>query len=606
VDIAAIGETQNGKRELRLFRNVGPDGFRDVTHEAGLDRVTLGKAVGLYTADVDADGAVDLLLTQEDRGPVLLRNEIGQHNNFIRLVLKGLADSKTAIGTKIEVFAGTLYQRWELSPSAYLGQNSTELIAGLGEEKAPDVVRLLWPTGVVQDEIEVAAKQRTAITEIDRRGSSCPVLFAWDGKHYQFVTDMLGAGVLGHWVSPTEKNIPDPTEYVKLEGVSPVRKNGLLSFRLMEPLEEAVFIDALKLLAVDHPADADVYPNEYFASQPPYADFKVISSRDAVPPAGAWDDTGRNVLPLLLHRDKRYPNDFKVLQWAGFTKPHSIELKLPTPYTGGPLRLLMNGYIEYFTATSMYAAHQAGVDPFAPYVEALGPDGKWAKVIDDMGFPAGLPRTMVADLSGKLPRGTQRIRLTTNLQIYWDQVLVDTTADNAVPATVTGAKLASAKLAFHGYPRMIEASSPGDVRFVYDEASPTGPFARQPGAYTRTGDVLSLVSSTDDKFAVFGSGDELQLDFDPASLPPLKPGWKRDYFFFANGYEKDMDFYAADGLTVGPMPFGAMSTYPYPSSQHYPEDTDHLNYQLEFNSREFSGTEPPSYRFVYPQSKRQH
>jgi hypothetical protein len=138
------------------------------------------------------------------------------------------------------------------------------------------------------------------------------------------------------------------------------------------------------------------------------------------------------------------------------------------------------------------------------------------------------------------------------------------------------------------------------VRFVYEQTSATGPFARQPGAYTRTGDVHSLLSAIDDKFAVFGSGDELQLDFDPTSLPPLRHGWKRDYFFFADGYEKDMDFYAADGLTVGPMPFQKMSVYPYPSSQHYPDDTDHLQYELNYNTRHFSGTESRSYRFAYP------
>ena len=56
----------------------------------------------------------------------------------------------------------------------------------------------------------------------------------------------------------------------------------------MEPLEEAVYLDQVRLLAVDHPADVEVYPNEYFASNPPYPEFKVVVSRDARPPAGAW------------------------------------------------------------------------------------------------------------------------------------------------------------------------------------------------------------------------------------------------------------------------------------------------------------------------------
>jgi hypothetical protein len=84
--------------------------------------------------------------------------------------------------------------------SGYLGQNSPYLTIGLGQAKEADVVRMLWPTGVLQDEIEVAANKVQNITEMDRRGSSCPTLFAWDGHEYQLVGDMLGAGVVGHWI----------------------------------------------------------------------------------------------------------------------------------------------------------------------------------------------------------------------------------------------------------------------------------------------------------------------------------------------------------------------------------------------------------------------
>ena len=47
--------------------------------------------------------------------------------------------------------------------------------------------------------------------------------------------------------------------------------------------------------------------------------------------------------------------------------------------------------------------------------------------MDDMGFPAGGPRTMTADLTGKLPHGTRKIRITTNLQVYWDSILISRT-----------------------------------------------------------------------------------------------------------------------------------------------------------------------------------
>ena len=639
VDLVAVGETKDGKGEVRLFRNLGPDGFKDVTAETGLDKIQLKEPRAIIVGDYDNDGAVDLLITQNHGPAVLLRNEGGNKNNSLRLALKGLNDNKSAIGTKVEVFSAGLRQKIEVyGSSGYLGQNSPYLTIGLGQAKEADVVRMLWPTGVLQDEIGVAANKRQDFLEMDRRGSSCPTLFAWDGHEYQLVGDMLGAGVVGHWIAAShgniERNIARPTESIKLDRSALREKDGKLSFRFMEPLEESVYLDQVKLLAVDHPADVDVYPNEYFASNPPYPPFKVVLSnyKDARPPAGAWDEHGHNVLPdLLAHR---YFGDFKVLSFMGFTEPHTLELDLGEPYRGGPLWLLMHGEIEYFSATSMYAADQAHLRPFAPNVEAedvrfgaaqrfgaaishvsgsaaLAAEGKsakgtWVRVIDDMGFPGGGARTMTADLTGKLPLGTRRIRITTNLQIYWDNILISRTSQETSQDTIhdqsarlTPLPLARAELNFHGFPLKIEDQPPGNVKYIYEKASATGPYTRPAGAYTRYGDVRPLLDSIDDKFVVFGSGDEVALDFDPAKLPALPRGWVRDYFFVANGYEKDMDFYAYRGDTVDPLPFRDMRTYPYPG-QSFPSDAEHLNYLLEYNTRFMSGNEASGYSFQYP------
>jgi tetratricopeptide (TPR) repeat protein len=612
VDLVAVGETKEGKGEVRLFRNLGPDGFKDVTAETGLDKIQLKEPRAIIAGDYDNDGAADLLITQNHGPAVLLHNEGGNKNNSLRLALKGLNDNKSAIGTKVEVFSAGLRQKFEVyGSSGYLGQNSPYLTIGLGQAKVADVVRMLWPTGVLQDEIEVAANKLQNIQEIDRRGSSCPTLFAWNGHEYELVGDMLGAGVVGHWIAAsngnTERNIARPTESIKLDRSSLHEKDGKLSFRFMEPLEESVYLDQVQLLAVDHPADVDVYPNEYFASNPPYPPFKVVFSNnnDARPPAGAWDEHGHNVLPdLLAHR---YFGDFKVLSFMGFTEPHSLELDLGEPYRGGPLWLLLHGEIEYFSATSMYAADQAHLRPVAPYVEALvstgnGAKGKWVRVVDDMGFPAGGARTMTADLTGKLPPGTRRIRIATNLQIYWDNILISRTSQDqgqSRSARLTPVPLARAELNFHGFPLKIEDQPPGNVKYIYEKTSATGPYTRPAGAYTRYGDVRPLLDSIDDKFVVFGSGDEVALDFDPAPLPALPRGWVRDYFFVANGYEKDMDFYAYRGDTVEPLPFREMETYPYPGKS-FPSDAEHLNYLLEYNTRFMSGNEASGYSFQYP------
>jgi len=656
VDLVAVGETKAGKGEIRLFRNLGPDGWKDVTDDVGLDKIQLRDPRAIITGDYSNDGATDLLITQNHGPAVLLRNEGGNKNNWLRLALKGLNDNKSAIGTKVEVFSGGIRQKYEIYGSnGYLGQNSPYLTVGLGQAKQADVVRMLWPTGVLQDEVEVVANRQQEFTELDRRGSSCPTLFVWDGKRYQLVSDILGAGVLGHWVAPGERNVPRPTEWVKIDrnlirgkegapppplrslerqggevdvpslpnpNLHPVAQNAasagypsVLSFRLMEPMEEVVYLDTVKLVAVDHFANEDVYPNEYFASNPPYPEFKVITSRNGKPPAGAWDDKGNDLRPdLLAHR---YVGKFDLLPFKGFTQPHRLILDLGKPYRGGPLRLLMHGEIEYFTATGMYAASQAGIQATAPYVEALvnsgmnvrtrmhGRDasastnlnGKWMRVFDDMGFPAGLPKTITVDLSNKLPLGTTHIRITTNLQIYWDNILIDGSPQRK-DFKLREIPLTRADLDFHGYPRQIEDQPPGNVQYVYERVSRTGPYARQAGEYTRYGDVLPLLNNFDDKLVVFGSGEEIQLEFNPSKLPPLPKGWIRDYFFQAKGYEKDMDFYAADGSTVEPLPFRRMGTYPY-SDKPFPNDAEHLDYMLKYNTRFVSGNEPRGFAYDY-------
>jgi hypothetical protein len=250
----------------------------------------------------------------------------------------------------------------------------------------------------------------------------------------------------------------------------------------------------------------------------------------------------------------------------------------------------------------MYAAYQAGLSFIAPYVEAQDASGRWVKVVNDMGFPAGLARTMVADLSGRLPPGTRRIRITTNLEIYWDQLLVDTTQEG-IPVRVTEVPLAQARLAFHGYPRVLEGKLRSDLDYVYEDASPSGPYARAAGNYTNYGDVLPLVAQAEDKFVIFGSGDEVALEFDPATLPAPPAGWTRDYFFFADGFEKDMDFYAFHGQTVEPLPYHAMGRYPYPAGRSYPDAAPYVDYLLDYNTRGESGKSERGFRFTF---KRPH
>lgn len=617
LDLAALTE-EAGQARLVILRNEGGQSFREVTREVGIGSLELGKGRWLVAADADEDGDADLLIGQQGGRTLLVRNEGGNKNHWLKLSLKGLADNKSAIGTKVEVFAGASYQKFEVT-------TPNDLLIGLGQEKQADVVRLLWPTGVLQDEVNLAANQRHVITQIDRRGSSCPVLFAWNGERFEFIADAIGPGIVGHWVAPGVRNTSDPTEYLKVPGTLLRERRGangerLLSFRFAEPMEEIVYLDQLRLLAIDHPADTDVNPSErFYASGPPFPTGEPVFTRraHARPPAQAWDHRGQEVTALLRERDRRYVSDFADAPYKGFAELHWIELELgeaagaPMVAAQGsgasaapaasprPLRLLLHGFTDYFTATSVYAAHQGGVTAIVPYVEAQLADGGWQRVVDDMGFPAGLARTMVADLTGKLPAGTRRIRIATNLKVYWDQVLIDTTPPGT-PHRITEARLAAAAAGYLGYPREIRGTPESDVRYDYHTVSATGPYARAAGHYTRYGDVRALVAQADDRFVIMGSGDEVAVDFDASALPPVPEGWRRNWFFYVDGFAKDMDFYAAHPFTTTPLPYHAMPGYPYPPERPYPDRGAHLEDQLELNTRAVSGRAAPSYRYAYP------
>ncbi len=233
--------------QVRVFRNRGNGTFDDVSRALGLDAVKLIEPRGLIAADVDGDGAADLIVTQENAPPVLFCATTARNKNHsVRLDLSGYADNKTAIGVKVEVFANGHWQKWELAGASAIRRSlrrKSWWVLAMREQV--DLLRILWPTGVLQDEIDLPKGPVIAMKEADRRGSSCPVLFAWDGHQYKFVTDVIGAAVVGHWFTPTRRNIPNPGEWIKVDGKQLASVNGKLSLRFMEPMEEVNYIDQL-------------------------------------------------------------------------------------------------------------------------------------------------------------------------------------------------------------------------------------------------------------------------------------------------------------------------------------------------------------------------
>jgi tetratricopeptide (TPR) repeat protein len=166
VDLVAVGETFAGEGRIALFRNEGPAGFRDVTRETGLDKIVLRNPRAVIPFDFEGDGSPGLLITQNNLAPILLKNVGGGKNSWLKLALSGDPDNKLAIGARLDIFSGAQRQSWEIpGASGYLGQGPSEILTGLGAADAADVLRIFWPTGLRQNELQIPANTLTPIPE---------------------------------------------------------------------------------------------------------------------------------------------------------------------------------------------------------------------------------------------------------------------------------------------------------------------------------------------------------------------------------------------------------------------------------------------------------
>jgi len=547
----------------------------------------------LAVGDIDGDGAVDLVTVGEGGSLVALRNE-GASKNYVRLALEGKTSNRSGVGVKAELRSGSLSQKLETYASSP-APAAAGLTFGLGSRDTVDTLRLLWPAGVLQSELSVKPGACTTLTELDRKGTSCPLLYAWDGREYSFVTDFLGGSAIGYLEAPGEWNYPDTDEYVRVTGDQLKERDGRYSVRLNNQLEEVIYFDAVKLLAVDHPAETDIYPNERLMPGPPYPDFKIYSVKAPRPPVSAADDRGQDILPLISELDRRYPEGFEKLPFKGYAREHAITLNLGDLRRAKRVLLLLTAWIDYADSTSNLAAAQAGAKLIPPYVQVKNASGQWQTVIPQMGFPAGLPKTMTVDLTGKFLCDDASVRIVTSMRIYWDQILVDTSGGE-FPTRITTREPLRADLRWRGFPR--EYSPDGRMPLIYDYRTiePSAPWKAHLGNYTRYGDVRELLLRPDDMYVITRNGDEIQVDFDARALPPLPAGWKRDFLLYADGFGKDMDVHSARPETIGELPFHGMKSYPYSPSDHYPHDQRHQEYLERYNTRTVSYQQQAAWR----------
>jgi hypothetical protein len=572
--------------------------------------------ISVVSADLNADGFPDLLMWSESSG-LQLRVSKGNENHAVlfrlggrRIVDEGGLETRCnsdGIGTRVIVQSGDKAAFAENSTQfAGLGQSSLPLLLGLGPRDQPDVTRFRWPDNVWQAEFNLQAGHLNTVKERNRKSTSCPVIFTWNGERFVYVTDFIGAGNLGEMQADGACRQPRAEESVKIESAQLALRDGQYLLKIAQPMQEVVYLDWLELLALDHPADTHVYPDERFSSGPPPSQ-DILAFRKQIFPDKARDEKGRDVTQLLRRRDRNMVDGYDIRRWPGFAADHWIELDFGNSLARfkpeDPLVLCTVGWTNYPYPESIWAAAQGGVPMQPPVLERQEPNGTWSTILPDAGFPAGQPRLSTLNVTGKLTGASCKIRLRTNMQVYYDQIFVAplveriplarggieflrTRGRDRAPQTfkITGLDLQSAVLETRG--SALEYTPDGKQPTLYDyDRLDTGPVSRLQGFMTRTGDVAELLRANDDRHVIFGPGEEITVRFDAARLANLPRGWKRSFVLRAAGYTKDNGPFSATGATIEPLPFKAMSRYPYGPEEKYPTDELHERYRREYNTR---------------------
>ena len=410
--------------------------------------------------------------------------------------------------------------------------------------------------------------------------SSCPDLYSWDANAYRYVTDVMGLGSLGLRVGPGAPRYPHPEEDSRIDPSLLVAQGGVYKLSLRENRDELDYIDKLSLRVIDHPIGTKVYLSDFAGA---YAS----DSRQELPPNQAY--TVGDLAPVVSASYTNIPlfqgtavtdQDItsqvstadSVFAPASLFDDGRYTFDLGDLRAAPAIKMVMTGWTQYASPLERSTWLAAGAQNAEHTMEVQDASGIWVKICDVVPFIPGMKKTVVYDLTGKFPAGVTdyKVRLRGFVRTWIDSVGVDTTPQ--ADTRVVELKPSKADLQYVG---------PG-ARLVTDgypqyDAQPTGTRHFHTGDYTRYGDVSLLLNSADDKFVVMDTGDGVSLEF-PAV--PVQPGMERTYVLHTDGYFKE---HAA--ATVSPLPFHAMSNYPYPSTEQYPTDTGHQSYITDWNTR---------------------
>ena len=572
LDLAVAGA--GGVQVLVQQKNAGAGGDT-VSFAAAAVTGGPSSASAVAAADLDGDGDLDLAVAGAE-GLHWLENRGGNRNRWLAVRLRGLdkGNSKNnfyGVGSVVEAFAGRAYQFREAAGDV--------VHIGLGGQDSADVLRVVWTNGVPQNRLQVKGNQR--LVEEQLLKGSCPFLYAWNGSEMAFVTDLLWGAPLGLPVAPGAWASSDPSELVRLDAVPDA--DAQYRLRITEELWEAAWFDHVRLWVVDHPAETEVASNLRIVPGQPIAD-RVLASRDLKPVAVAWDGRGHDVTAAVRRRDEIYADGYVKGRYQGASTPWAFTFDLGEA-PGGPLRLHLDGWIFPADASLNLAVAQRRDLAYLPPRLEVETAGGWRELIASMGHPAGKTKTMVIDVPA-LPDGARKLRIVTSLWLHWDRVAWTTRPADDEPIVRARLAPAVAEARYRGFSAMVREAPNAPHTFDYQTVSAESPWLPFPGRYSRYGDVRELLEAPDDLSVILAPGDEIALEFDAAGLEPPPPGYRRSLFLESHGWDKDADRNTWEARQLEPLPFRAMSGYPFAPDESYPDTPAHREYRQEWLTRE--------------------
>lgn len=474
-------------------------------------------------------------------------------------VADGMRSNASGVGTQVIARVG---QRWtildRLDDHSGPGQSLQPLALGLGGADFADFIKLYWSDGVLQTEMALAKGEHHRIEEFQRQLASCPVIFAWNGERFDFVSDILGVGGIGFFQSPGQYAEPRPWEYFRFPKGTALPKDGRYPIKITEPMQEIAYIDTTRLHLYDLPEGWSVAMDErMFTGGGPEPDGSPIFYQPAntLWPISVINDRGQDVIDDVSlvdgvaadpgHRDQRF--------LGRLAADHVMELdfgKVINP-TGAQPVLWASGWVEYPYSQTVFAAWQAGADYRPPSLSAFH-DGQWSLVYEQFGYPAGMPREMTLPLMD-LPANTTKLKIEGNWEVYWDALAI-IEAEPMPPETMVHVLTPrEARLAKTGFARR-DTLAQRRPYYDYEDRSAFWDTHYQSGYYTALGPVMELVEHQNNAFVIVGPGEELHLEFD---APDQVMQGERVVVLETRGYAKDKDLYTLTGETVGPLPYTA-------------------------------------------------